>query len=290
MHLTIFTPTYNRAYILSELFKSLQNQNAKDFEWLIVDDGSTDNTREVVEQFRQDADFPIRYIYQENQGKHVAINTALKNTEADYFMTVDSDDRLIASVIDVLKTKLSLIEIDSEIAAISSPIKYLNSNQLFLNQTFDDEKKSTPFEMRLKFNVHGEFTRIFKTSILKQYPYPVFEGEKFMPESVVYNRINLRYYFLYTPIPFVEGEYMPDGLTARAKNLYLQNPKGVSLSYREKMNNKKIPFPERLKMVLAYWDYESKVNTSFFSKLLKIKSNSLKIAYINYKIKKTLHI
>lgn len=100
--ITIFTPTYNRAYTLPKLFESLQAQTSNNFEWLIVDDGSSDDTRELVEHFITKADFKITYIYQENQGKHVAINTALDKASNLYFFTVDSDDYLINNALELI--------------------------------------------------------------------------------------------------------------------------------------------------------------------------------------------
>ena len=105
--ITVFTPTYNRAYILPVLFDSLQKQSLKNFEWLIVDDGSTDKTAQVIKKFAQTALFEIRYIHQENQGKHVAINTGCQHAKGDLFFIVDSDDFLGNNAIEVLNEKFN---------------------------------------------------------------------------------------------------------------------------------------------------------------------------------------
>lgn len=117
--ITVFTPTYNRAYILPVLFDSLQKQSLKNFEWLIVDDGSTDKTAQVIKKFAQTALFEIRYIHQENQGKHVAINTGCQHAKGDLFFIVDSDDFLGNNAIEVLNEKFNKIKDNPTIAGIA---------------------------------------------------------------------------------------------------------------------------------------------------------------------------
>ena len=120
MQITIFTPTYNRAYILPRLFQSLKNQKATNFEWLIVDDGSSDDTESVVNEFIKDADFNIRYYKQNNQGKHIALNFAALNAEGEWIITIDSDD---------------FVEIDSEDEDYIKALGELNDEDIdeFLN-------------------------------------------------------------------------------------------------------------------------------------------------------------
>ncbi len=119
---TVFTPTFNRAYILPKLFKSLQKQGSLDFEWLIVDDGSSDDTQNLIASFQQEALFPVRYIHQKNQGKHVAINTGVANAKGAFFMTVDSDDQVMENALANLFSYFSTISNNSNIVAIASMI------------------------------------------------------------------------------------------------------------------------------------------------------------------------
>lgn len=227
--ITIFTPTYNRAYILPKLFKSLQSQTSNNFEWLIVDDGSSDHTKDLVNDFKSQANFKIIYIYQENQGKHVAINTALRNIKTPYFITVDSDDFLQDDGIKIIENKLTLISQTQDLIAIASPINILN------NKT-DNHKKEisidivvTTNELKFKYNFSGELSLIFKTDLAKKFEYPIFEGEKFMLESVVFDRMDDEYKFLFIGDSIVNAEYREDGLTAQGRKILLNSPKGSAL-------------------------------------------------------------
>lgn len=282
--ITIFTPTYNRAYTLPKLFESLQAQNSNNFEWLIVDDGSSDGTQELVEDFTTKADFKITYIYQENQGKHVAINTALKNINTQYFVTVDSDDFLEDDAIQIIFIKLPLIDHSENIIALASPIKILNHNTTINKIT--TETVATTYEMIYRYKIHGEVTLIFKTELAKSFEYPSFSKEKFMLESIVFNRMDKMYRFLYIPESIVNAEYIPDGLTAQGKKKLIDNPKGAALAYKEKMNNFKIPLENRQMFAKNYWDYENLTNKSFISKINKVSGIVIKYYIITYFLKR----
>lgn len=281
--ITIFTPTYNRAYTLPKLFESLQSQNSNNFEWLIVDDGSSDGTQELVEDFTTKADFKITYIYQENQGKHVAINTALKNINTQYFVTVDSDDFLEDDAIQTIFIKLPLIDSEN-IIALASPIKILNHNTT--TNKITTETVATSYEMIYRYKIHGEVTLIFKTELAKRFEYPSFSKEKFMLESIVFNRMDKMYRFLYIPESIVNAEYIPDGLTAQGKKKLIDNPKGAALAYKEKMNNFKIPLENRQMFAKNYWDYENLTNKSFISKINKVSGIVIKYYIITYFLKR----
>ncbi|MDY0929513.1 glycosyltransferase family 2 protein [Chryseobacterium sp. CFBP8996] len=279
--ITIFTPTYNRAYTLPKLFESLQAQTSNHFEWLIVDDGSSDCTQELVEHFTARADFKITYIYQENQGKHVAINTALDKVSTPYFFTVDSDDYLKDNAIELIFKKLETIKNSKTIIGIASPIEMVNDTDLPKNQ-LKSEIITTPFEMKYKHQIMGEFTLVYKTEVINKFRYPIFLGEKFIVESYITNRFKKDYKLLHISESIVVGEYRNDGLTMQSKNLLLNNPKGASLAFCEKANNDQIPFKERKILVKSYWDYESIFNTNFIQKLKKIKSIRLRIFIITF--------
>jgi len=287
IELTIFTPTYNRAYILPQLFDSLLAQTNKNFEWLIVDDGSSDNTKNLIENFKSKANFKITYIYQENQGKHVAINTALSHIKTAYFATVDSDDFLQKNGIEIVEKKIPSINQENKIIGIASPINILN-NTARNKKDIDRDIAVTTNELKFKYGYEGELTLIFKTDLAKKFEYPIFKGEKFMLESVVFDRMDSDYKFLYINASIVNAEYREDGLTAQGKKLLLNNPQGSALAYKQKMNNSKIPLNHRKTFAKNYWDYESLNNKSFVSKLNNIQSLQLKLHMIGYFIKRIL--
>lgn len=285
MTLTIFTPTYNRAFILPKLFESLSKQKYFNFRWLIVDDGSTDNTEELITAYKNKAAFDITYYKQENQGKHIAINKALDLIDTEYFLTIDSDDILADNVIETI---ISFLEkINNSIVCLAFPRKDISTQKLQISNNLPaDTVESTPYKLYLDYNITGEFSLVFKTSIHKEYKYPQFEDEKYIKESVVYNRIFTNHSILYINKVIVEGDYLNDGLSNNYKKLLINNPHGSSLSHKEKMNNKSYRFSDRINEALSFWDYESIYNRSFFGKINQIQSNKLKLFVLYEKLKK----
>lgn len=246
--ITVFTPTYNRAYILENLYRSLQRQSFRDFEWLIVDDGSSDDTQALVESWRgEDNPFPIRYVRQENGGKCRAINHGLKLAQGKLFFTVDSDDYLTDDALKKVAQWDAELPQDQKFCAIvanggNSPGH--TPNTLFAGDYFD----GNAFDMYGK--IDGERALIFDTEIHRKYLYPEFPGEKFMTEAVTWNRMahdgyRIRYF---NDIIWI-WEYKADGLTKAGYQLFLDNPQGTALFFREKA----VFFHYPLKTKLGMW-------------------------------------
>lgn len=267
--ITVFTPTYNRAYILPILYESLVNQSFKNFEWIIVDDGSTDTTKELVESFLSEKNIKIRYFLQENQGKHVAINNGAELAEGDLFFIVDSDDYLSSDALEKLEKRFQDIKHNSEIAGIF--INCSSKNLQKKTEAFDlilPEKglKTTLTNLNHQYKIKGEFATAIKTEIQKAYPYPIFEGEKFCRESLVYRRIGKKYDFLFTSDKIYFADYLEDGLTAKSWKLLKQSPKGAALLFKEQAKEN-IPTKEKLIALNAYWDFQiNDVKSSWFNK------------------------
>jgi glycosyltransferase involved in cell wall biosynthesis len=191
---TVFTPTYNRAHTLHRVYESLQRQTCHDFEWLIVDDGSTDATREVVGQWQQQAKFPISYIYQENQGKHVAFNRGVSEARGEFFLTLDSDDSCVPEALGRFKYHWDAIpaNLRDRFAAVTALCKD-QDGRLVGDKFPRDLMDSDPLEMRYKFKVRGEKWGFTRTEILKQFPYPIIDATSYVPESIVWNAIARRF-------------------------------------------------------------------------------------------------
>ncbi len=245
--ITVFTPTYNRAYILETLYRSLQRQSFRNFEWLIVDDGSSDGTRELVESWqREDNPFSIHYIYQENGGKCRAINRGLEAAQGELFFTVDSDDYLTDDALEIVNRWEAALPKDQKFCGIvanggHSPTE--TTNTLFEGDWFD----GNAFDMYGK--IDGERALIFYTEIHRKYLYPEFPGEKFMTEAVTWNRMaydgyRIRYY---NDIIWI-WEYKGDGLTRAGYQVFLDNPQGTALFFREKAVFFHYPLKTRLGM------------------------------------------
>lgn len=231
MILTIFTPTYNRQDKLLRVYESLKRQDSDMFEWLIVDDGSEDYTEKVVNCFIDENKVPIKYIKQSNSGKHVAYNTALNYAEGDYFFCIDSDDWLKDGFINKFNEEILT-------TASSGYIAYkMDAEGNLLSDEFPEKLgESSIFDLSEWHHCNGEFSIIIKTSIAKQYKFPVFENEKFMGENVIYDKISENYKFKLIDQIATICEYQEDGLTVNYNSLMKQNPSGFCLYYMQRVD------------------------------------------------------
>ena len=231
--ITVFTPTYNRAYILENLYRSLQRQSYGDFEWLVVDDGSSDGTEALFDRWRREENpFPIRYVRQENGGKCRAINHGLKLARGELFFTVDSDDYLTDDALEKVARWEAELPKYGKFCGIVANRGYApdyTPNQLFDGAFLD----GNAFDMYGVIN--GERALVFYTDIHRRYLYPEFPGEKFMTEAVTWNRMAYDGYRIrfFNDIIWI-WEYKEDGLTKAGYKVFLDNPQGTGLFFREK--------------------------------------------------------
>lgn len=245
--ITVFTPTYNRAYILENLYRSLQRQSFRDFEWLVVDDGSGDDTdRLVAGWMAEENPFPIRYVRQENGGKCRAINHGLKLAQGELFFTVDSDDYLTDDALEKVDRWERELPKDGKFCGFAGNLG-----------TAPDTTPNTPLPGEYydgnAFDrygiVDGERAMVFYTAVHRQYLYPEFPGEKFMTEGVAWNRMAQDGYKLrfFNDIIWIY-EFKADGLTKAGYDLFLNNPQGTGLFFREKADFLHYSFPTRVGM------------------------------------------
>lgn len=229
---TVFTPTYNRAYIIEALYRSLQRQTSMEFEWLVIDDGSSDGTEELFDVWcREENPFPIRYIKQVNGGKCSAINHGLELANAPLFFTVDSDDYLTDDAIEkVLRWEAEMPKDGAFCGFVANrgTAPDATPNTLLPGAYMD----GNAFD--LYGPVDGERAFIFYTEIHRKYLYPVFPGEKFMTEAVTWNRMAHDGYKMrfYNDIIWI-WEYLEDGLTKKGFEIFERNPQGTGLFFRE---------------------------------------------------------
>lgn len=245
--ITVFTPTYNRAYILENLYRSLQRQSFRDFEWLVVDDGSGDDTdRLVAGWMAEENPFSIRYVRQENGGKCRAINHGLKLAQGELFFTVDSDDYLTDDALEKVDRWERELPKDGNFCGFAGNLG-----------TAPDTTPNTPLPGEYydgnAFDrygiVDGERAMVFYTAVHRQYLYPEFPGEKFMTEGVAWNRMAQDGYKLrfFNDIIWIY-EFKADGLTKAGYDLFLNNPQGTGLFFREKADFLHYSFPTRVGM------------------------------------------
>lgn len=226
--LTIFTPAYNRAHTLGRTYESLCRQTNKDFVWLIIDDGSTDNTRELVESWMQrDNGFEIQYIYQENQGMHGAHNTAYKNIQTELNTCIDSDDYMPDDAVEKILKFWS--EFGSERYAGFMGLDATSEGKIIGEKFPRDLRETTLRSYYEELGGSGDKKLVYRTEVIKRYPeYPIFEGEKYVGLAYKYNLIDEDYPLLVSNDVLVIVEYQEDGSSFGMWKQYWNNPKGFA--------------------------------------------------------------
>ena len=236
-HLTIFTPTHNRAYVLPKLYESLCVQTCQNFEWLIVDDGSTDNTKELVDEWMGEGRIAIRYVYQQNGGKMRAFNKAVSLADSELFVCVDSDDQLTKDR--VVEESLAYWD-EHKNEALNKPIAGMVSLRLHKQRTKEIPEKLTHGSLhQICTNYQGETTIFLVTNILRNYPYPTFERENFITDVYIYDRMDEDYCFLFHSYYSQVCEYHEDGYTNSYRRLLFRNPQGYREYHAQRLRLKK---------------------------------------------------
>lgn len=231
---TVFTPTFNRVHLLPKVYDSLKKQTFQDFEWLIVDDGSTDNTFELVDYWQQEAAFPIRYYWQQNAGKHVARNFGVSQAQGELFFTLDSDDEIVPHSLERFRYHWVNIAPDQRERFAGVAGLCMRPDGSIIGTKFPRNKfDSNMFEIRNKYRVRGEKCGFQRTDVMKQFPFPVFEGERFLTEAVVWNRIAQNYKTRFVNEIFRKYEVLSDGLSVSYLKLRIKSPKGFALYFNE---------------------------------------------------------
>lgn len=258
--LTIFTPTYNRAQLLPRLFKSIKNQTCRDFEWLIVDDGSADDTRSVVEDFKKSSCVNIRYIYQENSGKPTAFNNAVKNACGELFFCVDSDDMLAENAVELL---LNEWKRGGEGICGILGLKADMCGNLLCGRIPSGLSVSSMYRLVGRYGCRGEFSLAFKTEILLKNPFPIVCGEKFITECVLYDSLDKKYEMLLLDRVLTICEYQSEGLSANPYAVQVKNPTGYKIYYAARIDMAD-SFSERLGYALRYSAFSSLAGTRLY--------------------------
>ncbi|GAA4114383.1 glycosyltransferase family 2 protein [Aquimarina addita] len=249
--LTIFTPTYNRAYCLGQCYDSLVRQDNQDFLWLIIDDGSSDNTKEVVNHWIEENKIAIHYHYQENTGMHGGHNKAYDLIETELNVCIDSDDFMPDDAVDKVLTFWQKAEKGNNIAGVIGLDSYKNGE--IIGKKFPNHLVSETLENI--YNIHhiyGDKKIVYRTEIVNKYPrYPIFEGERFVPLGTLYLLIDKDYELLCLNEVLCIVEYMEDGSSRNIIKQYRRHPKGFR--YARMLTMKKSNFFKvRLKSTVHY--------------------------------------
>ncbi|MBP5693367.1 MAG: glycosyltransferase family 2 protein [Bacteroidales bacterium] len=229
--LTVFTPAYNRASTIGRTYESLLRQTCKDFEWLVVDDGSSDNTRELVEGWASEGKIPIHYVYQENQGMHGAHNTAYANITTELNVCIDSDDYMPDDAVETIVTfwKNNYREEDKDRIAGIIGLDADTSGKVIGKEFPEGLKETTLRDYYEVLGGLGDKKLVYRTEVVKKYPpYPLFEGERYVGLALLYNMIDEDYKLLVCNKVMVNVDYQPDGSSFSMWKQYWNNPKGMA--------------------------------------------------------------
>ncbi|MEE1154153.1 MAG: glycosyltransferase family 2 protein [Acutalibacteraceae bacterium] len=237
---TLFTPAYNRANTLPRLFECVKNQTYNNIEWIIIDDGSSDNTKEVVEGFLTETlDFPLIYKYQTNHGKHIATNVAVEMATGDFFVTIDSDDAFKPNAIEMFLQEWDKIP-DNE----KKNYKGISCRTCDLNEKMNGEPlpKSpldcTDLDLRMIHKVEGELWGMTRMDVIREFPYPQIEGLHFYPENIHWDTVGRKYKTRFVDIPL----------------RYYINDTGNALTNKTTTTSKETYFM-RVHFINDCWDY-----------------------------------
>ena len=246
---TLFTPTYNRADLLNRLYASVLRQSDNNFEWIIIDDGSSDGTKEKIEGWIKENKANIRYIYQTNAGKAAAFNKCADYAKGEVVCCVDSDDYLTNDAVEVINKSLPKIRRSDVAGMVALKTDFEGK---YLGKRFpQDVEYETVYNLDAKYQCRGEWSHIYKTEILKKYKYPIIEGEKFITESVLFDAIAKEYKVLLINQSVNFCEYQAGGLSNSIYECMKENPTGFKIFYMQRIDMA-LSFKERVMYAVRY--------------------------------------
>lgn len=252
---TVFTPTYNRAHTLGRVHASLAAQTLRDFEWLVVDDGSTDNTAALLAQWQAEGAVRLRYVVQANGGKHRAFNRGVQEAAGQFFLTLDSDDSCDPETLQAMAEAWQAIAPAErgEFSGVSCLCRS-EAGEVLEGGLPAAHIDGHPFAVLAQLGRTAEMWGFHRTAVLREHPFPDHPGERFCPEGLVWNRIARRYRSRFIDRALRVYHDTADNLSSRATALRHQSPKGTSQYYAEMML---LPLPMKLRLRAAvnYWRF-----------------------------------
>lgn len=291
MRITVFTPTFNRAYIIHKLYESLKQQSNYDFEWLVIDDGSNDLTEELFRQWTNEENkFSIRYFKKKNGGKHRAINIGTELAKGELFFIVDSDDNLSEDAIASLcNWDESVTNEEKKYYCAISGNKGKNKNEIW-GTTFSGEYIDSTYLDRENYGISGDKAEAYYTEVLRKYKFMEFEGENFLSEASVWDKIaSDGYKIRYFNKSIYFCQYLDDGLTNAGVEIYKRNPKGTAYVLKQKEEIYKY---SKFKKIINYYQYynmtKDGLNIETIANYLDISTFTLRSIILVAKVKQQL--
>lgn len=235
MKISILTATYNRSALLDKLYTSIlinSNNSNCEVEWLVMDDGSTDNTKRIVEEYEKEKIINVKYFYQENQGKMVAINNLIEKSTGDLIIECDSDDFFTKDAFKSIQKALMQCKDMAEIYALVF-LKYTQSGENMGNNFIDDNHQSTMFDLYFKEGITGEKALVYNASLRKQFKYELENNEKFITEARLHHKMDLKYTVRCFNKPIMICEYQQEGYTKNILQVFKKYPYGYYKYFKE---------------------------------------------------------
>ena len=278
--ITIYTPTYNRAYILPKLYESLQNQTCRDFEWIIIDDGSTDETESVVKNWIGTNKFDVVYKKKKNGGMCSAMNVAVQMARYEWSIKVDSDDFLTSNAVEKIHEWVETITDDDSFVGVSGLRGYITNDKIIggypSNKKYKHYIDATNLQ-RNKFNLHGDKAEVYKTEILRKYPFPEFEGENVLDPAVVWDAIaNDGYKIRWFNYVIYKCEYIDDGLTKRYRLDAARCFEGFTFAIKKELTHHR-SYAEKSSSIVKYFYIARKKGLGFTEAKNKINVSMIRI-------------
>lgn len=251
--LTVLTPTYNREKELHTLFNSLRRQTVQDFEWVVVDDGSTDGTSLFLEKCKKNVDFKITCLKKANGGKHTALNFALKQIVTALVFIVDSDDYLTDDAVAVILDKYNQYKTETDLCGLSFLRKKADGTGYMTKRLCRDNVKST-YCSRINRGIEGDMAEVWYTEKLCEFPFPEFKGEKFLGEDTVWVQLSGKYKMRFFNQAIYVSEYLESGLTLNRRRHNIQSPNGCVARARAFLASE-VDLRHKIKAMLQYFVY-----------------------------------
>lgn len=276
---TVLIPTYNRAGLLLRALVSVEKQTFRDFDVVVMDDGSTDETRDVVDRWKMTVSFPVKYLRQENSGKIAAYNNAIPHIQGFFMVLLDSDDALVPTALELFYFNWHQIPENEreQYAGVEGLSEIMPSGEIAGELFPKNGMTSTYPEMRYKHGITGDKRHALRTSVMREYPFPLFAGEKHNRESIIWCRMAKKYVFRYFNEVVQEVYYQTDGLSAITSHRRQQSPHGFSLAFLEVVNDHAVVCsPKQLRRDTSnYIRYALHAGTSLVAQYHKMRDKRL---------------
>ncbi len=251
--ITVLTPSYNRGCLIKNVYYSLIRQTFNDFEWVVIDDGSSDSTSNIVQSLKEEGRIRIVYKKKENGGKHTALNMGIAIAKGDLILIVDSDDSLPKDSLFNINQEYIKIKDDISIGGVCGFMAHHNGT-IIGTWTYPLSMDVSSIEIRYKYRFKGDMCEVFKTQVLREFPFPEIKDELFCPEDLVLNRISKKYKLRLFDKVIYYRDYLDGGLTSKIVKIRMKSPVGSMMCYAEIVETD-IPFIYKIKAAINYWRF-----------------------------------